>query len=102
MRRVISYSVAVCLWATAIGVLVPLFGFGLPFGASATVEPGGLIQSVNRTHKGNRLPVPVSAEKRQQTPAPTRTRPTVMAGCDPAFSHLVASAQANFSSRCVA
>ena len=101
MRRVVSYSIAVLFLATAIGVLVPLFGFGLPFGASATVEPGGSVQSVNRTHKGNRLSVPVSAEQRQQTPTPTRTPGTIMVGCDPAFSPLAASAQANFSSRCV-
>ena len=100
MRRVVSYSVAVLFLATAIGVLVPLFGFGLPFGASATVEPGGPVQSVNRAHKANRL-VPVSAEKRQPTPAPTHRPGTIMVGCDPAFSPLAASAQANFSSRCI-
>jgi len=87
------------------GVLVPLFGFGLPFGASATVEPNGSVQAVNRTLKGNRLPLPVSVEKRQPAPTPaptTRKPPTIMVGCDPAFSPLAASAHANFPGRCVA
>jgi hypothetical protein len=53
-------------------------------------------QTVVRSHKGDRLSVPPGGAK-----APAKS-PTVLVGCDPVFSTLSASAQANFSGRCIA
>jgi hypothetical protein len=88
---------AAVLAAVATGIIAPVVGLGSPFGARAAVERDAPIQTVNRTHKGNRLPVPAAAGKMQ----PSRPSPTIMIGCDPAFSPLSTFARANFAGRCI-
>ncbi len=98
MRGFASYLMAGILAVVAIDLIAPPVGIGLPVGAWPTVENESLVQSVNRSHKGDRLNVPPAVGKLQ---AP-RKSPTVMVGCDPVFSPLSASAHANFSRSCVA
>lgn len=100
MRRFVSYtfvSYTIVAGLLAAGVVVALIGFGLPVGARAAVERGVAVQSVDRTHKGNRLRSPAAAEK----PQPVQRPSFIMVGCEAVFSPLSASAQANFVSRCV-
>jgi len=60
------------------------------------------LQSVNRAGKGDRLMVPASTVSKPKKPdgeAPKK----MLAGCDPVFSPLVASAKtANYPGRCIA
>jgi hypothetical protein len=82
----------------ALDFIAPPIGLRLPVKAWPTVQPGAVIQSVDRTNKSDMLTLPSSLAKR-----PTITRPAkVLVGCDPAFSPLSASAHANFPGRCVA
>jgi hypothetical protein len=104
--------------------VAPPVGTGLNLGQSAagwgTVQP---LNVVDRTRKGDRLPVtstivtkgvtlPEGAvrETRRIIPAKAPFPPPaakmapeqkIPEGCDPAFSPLAASAQANFSARCL-
>lgn len=94
MRRVALYLFAAGLLAVAMGVVAPLLG--LPVGARATSDRGP-VQSVNRARKGDRLILPTAGDKLQRT----HQLPTIIVGCEPAFSPLAASARANFSSRCI-
>lgn len=94
MRELVSYVIAGALVISALGFLAP--PAGLAVGISAQTVQG--LQTVDRRHKGNRLPEPAAAVRKQ---APAR-RPAMMTGCDPAFSPLSASAKANFAARCVA
>jgi len=86
------------LVVVTINFISPPIGFGLPVGARPTVEQGSLVQSVNRSNKGDRLNVPVAVDKSH---AP-RQSPTILVGCDPVFSPLSASARANIARHCVA
>lgn len=55
-------------------------------------------QSVDRTHKSDRLDARPTFGKRQ---APSKPAP-IMIGCDPAFSPLSGATSANFPGRCAA
>ncbi len=113
-----------CRWRTFAGcttavvaalVVASTVGVGLhaeraPF-ALRQAAPQSTLYDVNRTHKANRLQVQGSSvhqttrSQGRQDPQPkpgTPARPDMMIGCDPAFSPLSASAQANFPSRCLA
>jgi hypothetical protein len=80
----------------ALDFIAPPVGLGF---AVASSTPGvDQEQTVVRTHKGDRLNSPSATGKLR---APLRS-PTMLAGCEPAFSPLSASAQANFSGRCIA
>ena len=98
MRGFASYLLAGILVALALDFIAPPIGLGLQVGAWPTVEQGSLVQSVNRSHKGDRLNMPTAVDKSH---AP-RKSPTVLVGCDPVFSPLSASARANISRHCVA
>jgi hypothetical protein len=82
----------------ALDFIAPPIGLRLPVKAWPTVEPGATMQSVDRTHKSDMLVLPSALAKR---PSITKSA-KVLVGCDPAFSPLSASAQANFPGRCVA
>ncbi len=101
MRRYTSYLIAACLLAMAFGIIVPLIGFGVPVGARTTVSRDAIVQSVNRTHKGNRLRVHIQMPATIERPPPIRRSPTILVGCEPLFSPLSASAT-NIPSRCLA
>ena len=100
MRGFAIYLVAGTLVVLALDLIAPPVGLGLALGAGPAVEHDSIVQSVNRNHKADRLVVPKTTVVKQQLP---RKLPVViMVGCDPVFSPLSASAQANFSGRCVA
>jgi hypothetical protein len=96
MRGCAFYIVAGILVVLALDFIAPPVGLGLALGAWPSVQ---IVQSVNRTSKTDRLFVPRSTVRKQQLP---HKSPAVMVGCDPVFSPLSASAQANFSGRCIA
>lgn len=97
MRSLISYVMTGMFLGLALYLIAPAGSLGVA--ASPAVEQGALVQSVNRAHKGNRMTVPMSTVgKTRQLPK----SPILLAGCDPAFSRLSASAQANVSGRCLA
>lgn len=96
MREVVSYGAAGILVVLACSLAAPWAG--MTVGASPTAQPSAVRQFVDRAHKSDRLPEP-TAFGRQQKPA--KPQP-MMVGCDPAFSPLSTSANANFPARCVA
>ena len=97
MRGFASFLVAGILVVLALDVLAPPVGLGLALGAWVSADQESIMQSVNRTHKSDRLFVPTSTVGKQQPPK----APVVMVGCEPVFSPLSASARANFPGRCV-
>jgi hypothetical protein len=99
MRGFVSYIVAGILVVLALDFIAPPVGLGLALGAWPSVQDALIVQSVNRTSKTDRLFVPRSTVRKKQLP---HKSPAVMVGCDPVFSPLSASAQANFSGRCIA
>lgn len=96
MRGIISYIVAGALVVLALDMITP-FGLGLAVGAGPETGSSSVLQYVDRSNKGDRLLTPAAVNK------PSRAgRPRMMAGCEPAFSPLSVSAQANFAARCMA
>ena len=95
MRGFTSYIVAGILVAIATAFIAPLAGLSLTVGARSTVEGGYAVQSVNRSHKGDRLMLPAAAGQPQvPVKSPASKSPTVLVGCEPVFSPLSASAHA--------
>lgn len=99
MRAFAAYLLIGGLAAVAMA-LVTVAGVDFAVVARPVVEPGQLIQSVDRTHKSDRLDFgTVSA------PAvpPLQKEPTTLPiGCEPAFSALAGPARSNYLSRCIA
>lgn len=95
MRGFVSCMLTGILVVLALNVVAPPAGFGWSVAAGPVVEQPGL-QTVDRTNKGDRIPTTSTISKQ-----PQKARP-VLVGCDPVFSPLSASAQANFAGRCVA
>jgi hypothetical protein len=98
MRGFASYLVAGVLVVLAMDFIAPPAGLGLALGAWPAVDQNTVVQSVVRTHKGDRMSAPGTIGK---PPAPQRS-PIILVGCDPVFSPLSASARANFPGRCIA
>lgn len=98
MRGIASYLVAGVLVVLAMDFLAPPAGLGLALGAWPAVRHDDIVQSVNRSGKTDRLPVPSTAVGKSKAP---RKSPIVMVGCDPVFSPLAASAGANAPGRCL-
>lgn len=90
----------------ALGMIAPAAWLGLPVGARPVVERGTTIQSVDRSHKSDRLVVPVTVIGKSPTPATenNQQRPAtpvrILEGCDPVFSPLSSGARANLPGRC--
>jgi hypothetical protein len=97
MRGIVSYVLTGILLGLALYLIVP--AGSLRVAASPAVEQGAAAQSVNRARKGNRMMVPMSTVGKTR---PLRKSPILLAGCEPAFSRMSASAQANISGRCLA
>ncbi len=99
MRGFASYLMAGLLVVLALDMVSApiLLGFARVGASPAVFNGDAALQSVNRTNKGDRIPV-TTIGKRQ--PEPPRG-PTVLTGCEPAFSPLAASARANFARSCV-
>ena len=98
MRNLAAYLLAGILVVLALDFVASPVGLGLPVGAWPVAGDAATRQSVDRTTKSDRLLLSTTVDK-QQAP---RKSPTLMAGCDPVFSPLSASARANFAGRCVA
>ena len=95
MRGFASYLLAGVVVVLALDFIAPPTGLGMAVGAWPAA-PMPVIQAVNRTGKADRMPLPAAIQKRE-TP---RKSPAMLAGCDPVFSPLSASARANFAGRC--
>jgi hypothetical protein len=97
MRGLASYLLAGILVMLVLDFIAPPAGLGLAIGAQPTADrvmvPN---QVVDRTHKGDRLPLPTDIGKQQTPHAP------LLIGCEPAFSPLSTSARATVPGRCVA
>ena len=97
MRLLTSYATIGALVLLALDVLAPPVGLGLSVHAWSVVPPGNTLQTVDRSHKGDRLDISVTTvEKRRVRTSP----PKMMIGCDPVFSPLSAGARANYPGRC--
>jgi hypothetical protein len=98
VRSVVSYIFAAALVVLVMDIIAPPAGFGLAVGARPSVDRNARSQIVDRTHKGDRLHLPVANERRN-TP---RGKPAMLDGCEPVFSALSSGARANYAGRCVA
>ena len=96
MRGFVSYLVAGILMVLTLGMIAQLVALS-PVGASPAVSNGGTLQVVDRTNKGDRVPATIVSKQKPEAPRP----PALLAGCDPAFSPLAASARANFARSCI-
>ena len=96
MRGFVSYLIAGILVVLTLGMIAPLVAFS-PVGASPAVSNNVTLQVVDRTNKGDRVPVTTVSKQKPEAPRP----PALLAGCDPAFSPLAASARANFARSCI-
>lgn len=103
MRGFATYLLAGMAVVLAMDFLAPPVGIRPSLGAWPAVPADATIQSVDRTHKGDRLVVPATIIGKQQgadEPRKPRKPDRLLAGCDPVFSPLSASAYANFPRRC--
>lgn len=106
MRGIASYLLAGVFVVLALDIVAPPAGFGFsPLGASPSAINNVTLQSVDRTNKGDRVPVttigknqPGNELKNEAEQKPQK----MLTGCDPAFSPLSAQARANFARSCVA
>jgi hypothetical protein len=97
MRGVISYVLAGIFVVLAMDIVAPPAGLGLSVSAWPALEERSVLQSVDRTHKSDRLPIPAASGRRPATPQ----APATLIGCEPVFSSLSSAASANFPGRCV-
>lgn len=97
VRSVISYILAAALVVLVMDIIAPPAGFGLAVGAWPSVDRAARPQTVDRTHKGDRLQFP-AASSRQNKPS---GHPAMLIGCEPVFSSLSSGARANFAGRCI-
>lgn len=99
MRGIASYLLAGVFVVLALDIVAPPAGFGFsPVGASPSAVDNVPLQSVDRSNKGDRIPVTTIGKN---SPAQQKSQ-KMLAGCDPAFSPLSAQARANFARSCVA
>jgi hypothetical protein len=96
MRGFLSYSLAGLVVLVAMDA--PPAGLGLAIGTWPSTDGSTTEQVVDRTHKGDRLQVPL-ANSGRTSPS---SAPAMLIGCEPVFSSLSASSRANFPGRCVA
>jgi hypothetical protein len=94
MRSMAAYLVTGIFVVLAMDFVAPPVGLGLAAGIWPKGDQGAVVQTVDRLHKGDRLPIPSTSVVRQ--PAPQQS-PEVLVGCEPVFSSLSASAKANFA-----
>lgn len=95
MRGFVSYLVGGILAVLALDLVVPL-GLGMSVSAWPSIESDRTM--VNRSAKGDRLPIPAITVRKPNVPQ----QQPVLIGCEPAFSPLSASARLNFPGRCMA
>jgi hypothetical protein len=98
MRGFSIYLAMGILVVLALDFIAPPVGLGFDVIAWPVVERGSIVQFVDRSNKGDRLPAPTATGKQLMPKKP----PTILIGCDPAFSPLTAAAHANLPARCIA
>lgn len=98
MRGIASYLIAGVFVVLALDFVAPPIGLGLsPVGATPAAVNDIALQSVDRSNKGDRVPVATMGKNQVEQPKPQK----MLTGCDPAFSPLSAQARANFARSCV-
>jgi hypothetical protein len=97
MRALAGYVLIGVLAVAAMG-LVTVAGLGFAVGARPVAENGAVIQHVDRTHKADRLDVHETTVRSRSAPKQQIALPE---GCEPVFSPLVVTKQANISGHCV-
>lgn len=104
MRGIVTYLVGGIVALLTLGMIAPAAWLGLPVGAWPVAEPGTTLQSVDRSHKSDRLVVPVTVvgknPSRTISNQPPATPVKILEGCDPVFSPLSSGARANLPGRC--
>jgi hypothetical protein len=101
MRGIASYLLAGVFVVLALDIVAPPAGFGFsPVGASPSAINDVPLQSVDRSNKGDRVPV-TTIGKNLIKNQPEQKPQKMLTGCDPAFSPLSAQARANFARSCV-
>ena len=98
MRKFVSYIFAGSAVVVAMDVIAPPAVRGLALMAWPAVAGNATPEIVDRTHKGDRLQVPMTNDGRKTPPS----APPVLIGCEPVFSALSSGVRANFPGRCIA
>jgi hypothetical protein len=97
MRGLGIYLAAGILVVLAMDFVAPPAGLGLDVFAWPVAGRHVVVQHVDRTNKGDRLPPSTTVGTR---PLPKQD-PPLLIGCDPAYSPLSAEAHRNFPARCM-
>jgi hypothetical protein len=79
----------------ALGVGAPALDWGFAVNAGTVAPAGTTLQSVDRTHKGDRLDIPMTRIGKQPV-----TTPKILIGCEPVSSPLADTARASIPGRC--
>jgi hypothetical protein len=105
MRGLASYLLAGVFVVLALDIAAPPAGFGFsPVGAAPSAINDVMLQSVDRTNKGDRVPMTTVGKnqpKNDKNEAEQQKPQKMLTGCDPAFSPLSAQARANFARSCI-
>jgi hypothetical protein len=105
MRCSFGYSLKEAIAAIVLSCFIA-GGVGAVTGPSVADSSEILATSVNRTHKGDRLPQVALSHRQPNTSSSTQMAPAspkrTPLGCDPAFSPISAPALAHIFQRCMA
>ena len=99
MPGLAAYLAAGGLLVLAMDFVAPPVGIGLPVATWPALD-NATTQTVDRSHKSDRLRLPTTTVDRREPTA--RPAPGMPIGCEPVFSPLSAAAQLNFPGRCIA
>jgi len=95
--RLLIGLVAGLIAGGALGLWAPALNWGFAVNAGTVAPAGTTLQSVDRSHKGDRLDVPMTRVGKQPV-----TTPKVLIGCEPVSSPLAGTARASIPGRCSA
>jgi hypothetical protein len=95
--RLLIGLVAGLIAGGALGLGAPALDWGFAVNAGTVAPAGTTLQSVDRSHKGDRLDVPMTRVGKQPV-----TTPKVLIGCEPVSSPLAGTARASIPGRCSA
>ncbi len=98
MRGFSSYLLIGVLAVLAMDFIAPPVGIGMGVSTWPAFDDPGTRVVVNRTAKGDRMPIPEITVRKPSAP---EGQP-VLIGCEPAFSPLSVSARLNYPGRCMA
>jgi hypothetical protein len=98
MRRFLSLVIGGAVLVSGVNAIASFAKRDLASLYRQTSDDNSPLQSVDRSHKGDRLHLPFANGKQMPPPA----TPSMLVGCEPVFSSLSASSRVNFPGRCVA